>query len=64
MKSDLIDLTMHRHHETERAILVSDDGNREKAVWLPKSAVEVEEKGRGVVIVTLPEPLAIEKGLV
>lgn len=64
MKSDLIDLTMQRHHETEKAILVSDDGERAKAVWLPKSAVEVEEKGRGIVVVTLPEPLAIEKGLV
>jgi len=64
MKSNLIDLTLQRHHETEKAILVSDDGDREKAVWLPKSAVEVEEKGKSIVIVTLPEPLAIEKGLV
>jgi len=57
MKSNLIDLTLQRHHETEKAILVSDDGDREKAV-------EVEEKGKGIVIVTFPEPLAIEKGLV
>ncbi len=64
MRSNIIDLELWRHHETEKAILVSDDGEREKAVWLPKSAVEVEEKGNSIVIVTLPEPLAIEKGLV
>lgn len=64
MKSNLIDLTLRWHHETAKAILVSDDGDREKAVWLPKSVVEVEDKGRGIVVVTLPEPLAIDKGLV
>jgi hypothetical protein len=64
MKSNLIDLTLQQHHETERAILVSDDADREQAVWLPKSQIEVEPGERGTVIVTLPEPLAIEKGLV
>lgn len=63
MRSNLVDLELHRHHETEKAILVSDDGDSSKAVWLPKSAVEVEENGRGIVVVTIPERLAIEKGL-
>ena len=55
-RSELIDLTMHLHHETEKAILVSDDGDRAKAVWLPKSAVEFDDadgRGSGIVVVTL-----------
>lgn len=64
MKSDLVDLTMVLHHETERAILVSDDGDRRKAVWLPRSMIEIERKPRGIVVVTLPERLALDKGLI
>jgi hypothetical protein len=66
MKSDLVDLTLQRHHETDAAILVSDDGDRAKAVWLPKSRVEVVVKDarKGIVLVTMPERLAIDKGLV
>lgn len=63
-KSDLLDLTVQLHHETERAVLVSDDGNRQAAVWLPKASIEIEMKPKGVAIVTLPEWLAIAKGLV
>lgn len=69
-RSDLIDLALVIHHETrvgedgQGAVLVSDDGDRRKAVWLPKAAVEIERKGGVDVVVTLPERLAIEKGLV
>jgi len=63
-KSDLVDLTMQLHVETPKAIRVSDDGDAAKAVWLPLSQIEFERKPRGIVIVTLPEWLAIEKGLV
>lgn len=63
-KSDLVDIAVQLHHQTERAILVSDDGDREKAVWIPLSQCEVERKRDGTVIVTMPEWLAIEKGLV
>ena len=63
-KSDLIDLTLQRHHETPKAILVSDDGDKDKAVWLPLSQVEVVEKGQGIVEVTVPEWLAKDKGLI
>ena len=52
------------HHETEKAILASDDGDREKAVWLPKSRVEVEKLPGGICCVTMPEWLAVDKGLV
>ena len=64
MKSDLVDLTLQVHHETEKAVLVSDTGERERAIWLPKSAVEIERKAKGIVVVTMPEHIAIEKGLV
>ena len=33
-KSDLIDVTVQLHHETAKAVLVSDDGDRDKAVWI------------------------------
>ena len=63
-RSDLIDLTLRLHHRTERAILVSDDDDRENAVWVPLSQVEVEETGKtGIVVVTMPEWLAEDKGL-
>lgn len=63
-KSDLIDVTMQLHHETDKAVLVSDDGDKSGAVWLPLSQCEVERKPNGIVIVTLPEWLATAKGLV
>lgn len=63
-KSDLVDLTMKLHAETDRAIRVSDDGEDRNAVWLPKSQVEFVMTKPGYVEVTLPEWLAIDKGLV
>jgi hypothetical protein len=63
-KSDLIDLTMHLHVMTERAVRVSDTGEDAKAVWLPLSQVEVARQAKGTVVVTLPEWLALQKGLI
>ena len=63
-KSDLVDLTMKMHAETDRAIRVSDDGEDRNAVWLPKSQIEIGELKAGYVEVTLPEWLAIAKALV
>ena len=64
MKSDLIDLEMLLHHETEKAILVSDDGDEKKAVWIPKSGCEFERKDGSFVTVTMPEWRALDKGLI
>jgi hypothetical protein len=66
MRSDLIDLSLFLEHETEQAILVHDGDDKKKAVWLPKSACEVERDimRPRLITVTLPERLAIEKGLV
>lgn len=63
MKSDLVDIEVQLHHETEKAWLVSDTGNSKDAVWIPKSQAELEQFGDGHTI-TCPEWLAIEKGLI
>lgn len=65
MATGLVDLEFELHHETERAILVSVDGNRAGAVWLPKSAIEFSaRRDRPTIIdVTMPESMAIAKGL-
>lgn len=63
-RSNLIDLSLQLHHETERAILVSDTGDRDDAVWLAKSQIEYAEIKPGFVDVTCPEWLATERGLV
>ena len=62
-RSDLIDLELELKHETDKAILVNDGA---KDIWLAKSLVEYERapNSKKMYIVTLPEWLALEKGLV
>jgi hypothetical protein len=75
--SDLKDLELKEHTRTAAAILVSDGRHGHKPQWLPLSKVEITETGRyekiwnddyrktaQVVLVTLPEWLAREKGLI
>lgn len=72
MKSNLTDIEVHLHHETDKAWLVSLYGERTKGQWIPKSQAEMEmvvvlnPPGRSsdVWTLTAPEPLLIEKGLV
>ncbi len=64
MKSDLIDIEVAIHHQTEKAVLVSLDGEKDNAVWLPLSQIEIDKKQRSIAIVTMPERLATEKGLI
>ena len=67
MKSDLIDIEVFFHHETDKAILVSSQTtDYTDRVWLPKSVVDIEDGARlnSFCTITLPERLAIEKGLV
>ena len=54
----LVDIECTVQHETDSAYLVSDG---EHKVWVPKSQVELDEDTG---ILTLPEWLAIDKGLV
>lgn len=67
MPRELADLTLTFHHETDAAVLVSDDGDRDNAVWLPKSQIEMDNdnpREGDSVEVTLPYWLAKEKELV
>lgn len=71
-KSDLVDLDLILHNDNpdKKAIAVSTDRLTPFArwVWLPRSLIEYEHKATArrtiVVRVTLPEPLAKEKGLI
>ena len=64
MKSDLIDLDVQVLRETEKAVLVTLDVP-ENGVWLPKAQIELNETVvRGIMTLTLPEWLAIERGLI
>jgi len=60
-KQTLIDIAVSLKHETTAAWLV--DVGEDKPVWLPKSLVEYYKDGKGE-IVTMPEWLAREKGLI
>lgn len=60
----LVDLDVIIHHETKLAIFVSDNGDVEKAVWLPKAAIEIERKKGDNAMIILPERMAIDKGLI
>lgn len=62
-RSDLIDLALIVHHETEGAWLLSDTGQKSDAKWLPKSVGERED-GPGASIFTMPERYAIDRGWV
>ncbi len=64
MKSDVIDVDGAVEARTDKAVLFHT-GNKEEAVWLPLSQIEIEETGfAGIFTVTLPEWLALEKGLI
>jgi len=60
-RSEIVDLNMFVHHETERAILASDDGDSTHAQWFPLSMVEVVKVvgPKPYWIVSMPEWLAI-----
>ena len=64
MKSNIIDIDVEVSHRTEKAALVHT-GNKDEAVWLPFSQIELHPSGfGGIETVTLPEWLALEKGLI
>lgn len=62
-RSDLIELQLYFHMETEKAVMFSEDGK--KTFFLPKSQIEYCETNKtNIYDVTIPEWLATEKGLV
>ncbi len=56
--SELVDIEIRIHAETEKAWLVSTTGERKDAIWIPKSQAEICKN-----TLTCPAWLAIEKGL-
>lgn len=69
--SDLVEVTVHLHHETKPtetrlgAVLVSQTGDKNDAVWVPKSQVEITPGGKpDVVVLDIPEWLALAKDFV
>lgn len=64
MKSNIIDIDVEVTARTEKAVLVHT-GIKEQSIWLPLSQIEIEPSGiGGIETVTLPEWLAVEKGLI
>ena len=55
-KASIVDVSVQIHAETAKAWLVSDDGDKNRAVWVPKSQAELADG-----VLTLPEWLAKEK---
>lgn len=78
VKSDLHDFEMILHYDTGKAVLVSDTGEEKRAVFLPKSQVEIHRHDKTspaikrdgqrtvlpVITITIPEWLAKDKGLI
>lgn len=68
-KADLLDFRLFLFHETEKAWLVGEEPNRDKAFWIPKSQCVWEETGIrrcGMPLddFSIPEWLASAKGLI
>lgn len=67
-RNDTIDIevTLHADPPSAAAILVSDDGEESTAVWLPRSQIEYDSDAADgdIITVTLPEWLAMAKGLI
>lgn len=59
-----VELELHIHHTGDRFIVASDDGDREHAVTLPLSQIEVAPRRGAVAEVSMPQWLAEERGLV
>lgn len=61
----IIDMQVYEHARTEKAILVSDSGDKKDAIWLPLSQVTVHNTAVSFIRdIVLPEWLAKEKGLI
>lgn len=69
---ELIDISGVIYRQTEGAVLFSDVGDRDKAVWVPKSQIDYCDSPIEYIpydkeidcTITIPEWLAIEKGFV
>lgn len=68
MTRRMADIECRIHHETDKALLISLDGNKDNAIWIPKGLngeeFVVDEGEKGYAVITMPEWFATEKGLV
>ena len=63
--NDLVRVWVIQHQETDKAIMVSDDGDDGNAVWIPKSQVQqMEEVSGDIIEIEIPEWLAEREGLI
>jgi len=69
--SPMVELELFLHHMTEKAYLVSDEGDEDRSLWLPKSkcfpAEELEPEDLEVgehCSLMVPEWLAEQEGLI
>lgn len=65
-RNDSIYIEVTLHEETAMAILISDDGEEDTAVWIPKSQIDYNDRAAkgDIITITLPEWLAMGKGLI
>jgi hypothetical protein len=64
MKSNIIDIDGAIEAQTTSAVMFHT-GDKSEAVWLPRSQIEISETGfAGIVTISLPEWLALNKGLI
>lgn len=63
MKSNVMDLEVIIAHQTDKAVLVKEY-EQDKGTWLPLSQVEVDGDVGDYGTVTIPEWLALDKGLI
>lgn len=61
---ELTCLVLVRHAETDKALLVSADGDLSRAVWCPKAMLSIEQPSRmGFLVATLSKRFAEQKDL-
>jgi hypothetical protein len=57
-------LVLIQHSESEKALFVSDNGDRSKAVWVPKAMVSIDRASRlGFLVATTSKRFAEQKNL-
>lgn len=64
MKSNLEDIDVKLHHQTDAAWKVSTTGNGKDAVWIPKSLCEMAHQHGTTWTLTAEQNTLEEKGLV
>lgn len=62
--TNTVEIQCHYHHDTNEAIKVSLNGDDKNAIWLPKELIEITYDNGEVVVMSVPEWLAYDKGLI